>query len=269
VHRTSDSTTADFYDDLAPFYHLIYEDWEQAITQQGADLARLLQRQGVNPQQEVLDATCGIGTQTIGLLQHGYRVTASDLSPGAIERLRAELARRALQAITRTDDLRLLQQVAPESFPAIISCDNSIPHLLDDRQILQALRSCLRSLRPGGTAIFSVRDYANIPRRNPDLRLHSLRRDGESRALAYQLWEWEGDQYELRMYLTRDDGAGGCETRSFRSRYYAVTIARLLELMAEAGYAGSCRIDDGFFQPLLAAAGLREHLIALAKGHTL
>jgi SAM-dependent methyltransferase len=245
------TTATDFYDDLAPYYHLIYEDWEQAIAKQGAVLAGLLQRYGVVPGQEVLDASCGIGTQTIGLLRHGYVVTSSDLSPGAIERLRAELARRGLQATTRIDDLRLLQQAAPGSFAAVISCDNSIPHLLDDAKILQALRSCLRSLRPGGAAVFSVRDYANIPRRNPDLRLHSLRSDGEARALAYQLWEWDGDQYELRMYLTRDDGGGGCETRVFRGRYYAVTIARLLELMAEAGYAGICRLDGEFFQPLL------------------
>ena len=34
--------TEEFYDDLAPFYHLIYEDWEQAIALQGAALARLL-----------------------------------------------------------------------------------------------------------------------------------------------------------------------------------------------------------------------------------
>src|SRR5262249_52338195 len=33
-------STEQFYDDLAPFYHLIYEDWERAITQQGAVLAR-------------------------------------------------------------------------------------------------------------------------------------------------------------------------------------------------------------------------------------
>jgi SAM-dependent methyltransferase len=243
--------TEEFYDDLAPFYHLIYEDWEQAIAQQGAALARLLQQQGVMQGHEILDVTCGIGTQTIGLLLHGYQVTASDLSAGAIARLRAELARRGLQATTRVDDVRVLQQVTSGSFPALISCDNSIPHLLNDGQILQALRNCLRCLRPGGTAIFSVRDYASIPRRNPDLRLHAVRRQGAARELAYQLWEWDGDQYELRMYFTRDDGAGGCETRVFRSRYYAVTIARLLELMAEAGYVDIHRIDGEYFQPLL------------------
>jgi glycine/sarcosine N-methyltransferase len=148
----------------------------------------------------------------------------------------------------------VLVQVASSSFAGVISCDNSIPHLLDDDQILRGLRSCLRCLRPGGTALFSVRDYANIARRTPDLRLHAMRRQGAARELAYQLWEWDGDQYDLRMYFTRDDGAGACETRMFQSRYYAVTIARLLELMAEAGYVDIQRLDGEYFQPLLVGA---------------
>ncbi|WP_309246574.1 class I SAM-dependent methyltransferase [Ramlibacter montanisoli] len=46
----------------------------------------------------MLDAACGIGTQVLGLAEKGYELTASDLSPGALERLRQELHRRGLQA---------------------------------------------------------------------------------------------------------------------------------------------------------------------------
>jgi hypothetical protein len=55
------------------------------------------------------------------------------------------------------------------------------------------------------------------------------------------------------MYLTRDPDAGPCETRVFRSRYYAIGIARLLQLLQEAGFAQPHRLDDVFFQPLLMA----------------
>ena len=33
----------------------------------------------------ILDVACGIGTQTLGLAALGHRVTASDLSAGAVE----------------------------------------------------------------------------------------------------------------------------------------------------------------------------------------
>jgi SAM-dependent methyltransferase len=245
--------TADFYDDLAPFYHLIYEDWESAIDRQGEVLAGLLREAGVVPGDEVLDAACGIGTQTLGLLARGFRVTASDVSAGALARLRTELAGRGLQAATRLDDLRELRCARDASLAAVLACDNSIPHLLDDGQILQAFRSCLRGLRPGGIAVFSVRDYARIERRNPDLRPHAVRIEAGARLLAYQLWEWDGDCYDLHMYLTRDPDSGPCETRVFRSRYYAIGIARLLQLLQEAGFAQAQRLDEVYFQPLLTA----------------
>jgi len=245
--------TTDFYDELAPFYHLIFEDWERAIERQGEVLAGVLRDAGVGPGDEVLDASCGIGTQTLGLLARGFRVTASDISAGALARLRTELAARGLQTATRLDDLRELRYAADGSLAAVLACDNSIPHLLDDGQILQAFRSCLRCLRPGGIAVFSVRDYARIERRNPDLRPHAVRVEQGARLLAYQLWEWDGDCYDLHMYLTRDPDGGPCETRVFRSRYYAIGIARLLQLLAEAGFAQPRRLDDIYFQPLLTA----------------
>jgi hypothetical protein len=39
--------TASFYDELAPFYHLIYENWEDAISKQGAALAAVLRDSGI------------------------------------------------------------------------------------------------------------------------------------------------------------------------------------------------------------------------------
>jgi ubiquinone/menaquinone biosynthesis C-methylase UbiE len=88
------SDAASFYDKLAPYYHLLYGDWEASIARQGAALARLLESRGVRVGEAVLDAACGIGTQTIGLLENAYAVTASDCSPGAIERLKRELLKR-------------------------------------------------------------------------------------------------------------------------------------------------------------------------------
>ena len=67
---------ASFYDHLAPYYHLVYGDWERAVDKQGSSLALLLQQSGVKPGQPILDAASGIGTQTIGLLTRGYVVTA-------------------------------------------------------------------------------------------------------------------------------------------------------------------------------------------------
>jgi SAM-dependent methyltransferase len=243
-------TTA-FYDQLAPYYHLLYGDWQGAVTKQGDALASLLLEMGINPGEQVLDAASGIGTQTLGLLKHGYRLTASDISAGAIERLKAELKQRGFQAHTHVDDLRTLSHTPSGSMAAVIACDNSIAHLLSDVELLQAFQSCYRCLRPGGVAVFSVRDYAAIERINPDVRPYGLCYEDGNRFLAVQVWEWDNDQYDLRIYLTSESPEGVCETQVLRSRYYAVTIEHLLSLLAAAGFVALERRDDLLFQPVL------------------
>ncbi|WP_022983078.1 hypothetical protein [Ideonella sp. B508-1] len=44
---------------------------------------------------------------------------------------------------------------------------------------------------------------------------------------------------------------GRCETEVLRSRYRAVTLERLAQLMAEAGFEAVERRDDVLFQPVL------------------
>ena len=242
--------TADFYDQLAPFYHLLYPDWERAVEIQGRALGALLRELGVAPGAHVHDAAAGIGTQTLVLLLQGHALSASDISPGAIQRLRHELTRGRLAAHTTVDDVRQLGSVETGSKDAVIACDNRIPHLFGDADILQAFGQCRRSLRPGGVVVFSVRDYATVERKSPDVSPYGLRSDGDQRALAVQVWEWQGDQYDLRIYLTTDDGSA-CRTEVLHSRYYAVPMARLLELLSQAGFVEVTRRDDVFFQPVI------------------
>jgi SAM-dependent methyltransferase len=243
--------TANFYDELAPYYHLLYGDWERAILKQGAAIASLLGEFGVHSGDRVLDAACGIGTQTLGLAMLGFEVTASDISTRELERLRFELSSRSLHAEVHLDDLRTLAQADSGSMAAILACDNSIPHLLSDVEILQSFRSCYRCLRPRGVALFSVRDYAAIERNSPDVRPYGMRHVDGERFLAVQVWEWDMDQYDLRLYLTREFTDGRCETQVLRSRYNAVSIAHLLELLREAGFVDVQRRDHVLHQPVL------------------
>jgi len=58
-----------FYDELAPLYHLVYDDWETSVARQDAALASLIDEYWGADAHAVLDAALGIGTQALGFSQ--------------------------------------------------------------------------------------------------------------------------------------------------------------------------------------------------------
>lgn len=128
-------SVTDFYDQLSPFYHVIYPDWEASVRRQSFQLDAIVREIWGPHVRTILDAACGIGTQAIGRSQLGYLVTALDISPGAIERTEGEAARRELVINFSLADLRTLSSSHRELFDLVIACDNSIPHLLSDDEI--------------------------------------------------------------------------------------------------------------------------------------
>ena len=151
-----------FYDELAPLYHLVYENWEASVARQGTALASLIAEHWGADARTVLDAAVGIGTQALGLLALGFRVTGSDLSHAAVARARREAAARHLPLTCVVADFRALP-VRAASVDVVIVCDNSLPHLETPGEIETALRQCFRCARPGGGCLVSMRDYGSSP----------------------------------------------------------------------------------------------------------
>ena len=81
-------------------------DWEASIDRQSRALDAIIRSTGGPQPRSVLDAACGIGTQSLGLAQLGYQVTASDLSPSAVERAQREASRRGLSIPCSVADMR-------------------------------------------------------------------------------------------------------------------------------------------------------------------
>src|SRR5271166_5356607 len=88
---------SDFYDRMASLYHLIFADWDASIERQSGQLSSIIHERWGIGSQTILDVSCGIGTQAIGLAKRGFVVTASDLSAGAIARAKTEARDRAVE----------------------------------------------------------------------------------------------------------------------------------------------------------------------------
>jgi len=131
-------SSPDMYDEIAAAYHLVYADWNVAIAQQASALDAIIREHVGPPPRSVLDVSCGIGTQALGLAAIGHAVTASDLSAGAVERAAREAAHRNLSIDVKAADMRRCGEVHRSGFDVVLSADNSIPHLLSDDAIREA-----------------------------------------------------------------------------------------------------------------------------------
>ncbi len=244
-------TIKDFYDNLTPFYHLIYPDWGKSIERQASMLDLIIRKNWGDQVSDILDVACGIGTQSLGLAALGYQVTASDLSEQAVERAKRESAIRGLSISFSIADMRSAFDIHSNQFDITIACDNAIPHLLTDEEILNTFRQLLQCTRPGGGCIISVRDYEAEEKVGQSFKVYGSRQENGITFFIFQSWDWEGEYYDLSMYFIEDDGSTQCRTHVMRSKYYAVSITKLIDLMIAAGFHNVTRLDDEFFQPVV------------------
>lgn len=241
----------DFYDQMVPFYHLIFPDWDESIKRQATNLDSLIKEIWGDRISTVLDVSCGIGTQALGLARLNYQVTASDLSAEAVERAKSEAFKRGLKIDFSVVDMREAFIHHHRQFDLVISADNSIPHLLTDEDILAAFRQFYACVRPGGGCLITVRDYDQIERSGVQVKPYNLRVEQSVRYLIFQVWDFQGDLYDLAMYFVADQGDDKCTTRVMRTKYYAVSPNKLMRLMTAAGFVEVKRWDDRFYQPVL------------------
>ncbi|HSI47647.1 MAG TPA: class I SAM-dependent methyltransferase [Ideonella sp.] len=260
---------AAFYDALAPLYHLVYPDWPASVRRQGEQLSALMQREWprATPQRRVLDLACGIGTQALGLAQQGHAVTASDLSPGAVARAREEAAKQGLDIAFSVADMRQAHTHHGGGFDAVLCADNSLPHLLTEADLRQALQQMHDCLSPGGGCVISLRDYAAEPRGRGIVKPYGVREQDGKRFLLFQVWDFESrpagadgapqaDLCHIAFFFVEEDQASQTvQTHVMRSVYHAVSIDTLLQLMRAVGFLDVRRLDDVFYQPVL--VGLR------------
>lgn len=241
-----------FYDQLSPFYKYIFQDWIASVERHATILDGVIREYFGTNVNTILDAACGIGTQAIGLAEKGYQITASDISEGAINRARQEATERHLNIAFCAADMRSLRQTFPKKFDVVIACDNAMPHLLTDAEICEAFREFYQITSESGGCIISVRDYDALERGGRKLFPRQVHDTPQGKIVIFDCWDFDGDFYDITMYVVEDTGRNVAKTNVIRGgRYYCVSISKLEKLMKEAGFNQVVTLKERYFQPLL------------------
>jgi len=236
---TLSNDTSGFYDAIAEYYTYFYRDWETQLQREGLGLKAIFRNRGVN---SVLDASCRAGAQTIPLAMLGFEVCAVDPSAGMLRKLE-EIAHDygVLRKIRHAQaDFASLPIVFPGPFDAVISKGNALPHLLRDVEIEGALHNFFDLLRPGGTLVIGMRDFAPLmemrPRFIPGF-VHELD-DAGGELITFDVWDWQDGPPVIatqNLYIVHGDGQD-YQTIKRRVMYRPLSTDEVKVVLLEIGF---------------------------------
>lgn len=142
-----------FYDEFADSYDEMI-DWQARLEYEKLYFSKLFKKYGVK---RILDVACGTGMHSILFNKMGYRVVGIDNSPGMLEQARRNAKEHGAKGLRFIEaSLTSLPEVVKGRYEAIVCLGNSLPHLVDDQDIVKALSDFYSILRTGGILIMQI-----------------------------------------------------------------------------------------------------------------
>ena len=144
-------SVASFYDDMTG-----YSEW--------ADYSRDAIQSLVSkyPAESLLDSACGTGMYAIAAARLGIHATGVDLVPEMIERSEINAREAGVHVDWHISDIRRLDTAVTEQHDIILCMGNTIPHLVQDKDLTMACSSFYSSLKEGGILVIEFLNYPRI-----------------------------------------------------------------------------------------------------------
>lgn len=237
----------EYYDNFTEYYALTYDNWDECSKKHGLIVHSILSKYvaGYDEAETVLDCTCGIGTQAIGLAlcpSNRLKVIGSDLSSREIEKAKVESVRLGVDIDFHVADMRSLRSCFSVTFDIIFSFDNAVVHL-DSDDLPVALESIRDRLKDGGTLLISVREYDRWVQEKPTGIMPERFDDDTGSRVYFQTWQWIDDPsadvsslYQTMYLLLRASQNQLWEVKSVSSKFMAWRKDQLLEAFGRAGF---------------------------------
>lgn len=247
-----------FYDEFAEDYHLIFIDWHLAIARQSEILNNIIQSKlGLSSthNNSLLDCSCGIGTQAIGLAKHGYDVSATDISAVSVRRAEKEAESYGVKINFGVADFRSLETDVSGLFNIVLSADNAIPHLITDEDLYKAFQNMHAKLNHNGLLIITIRDYDTMVKEKITTTEPNIFDDGKR--MAFQVYDWAGDgrTYTVNQFLMQEIN-GEWKTTHNSTEYRALLREEINKVLKATGFIDvewHFPVKTGYYQPILTA----------------
>lgn len=222
---TLESDAASAYAVLAPVYDLLTADYAHGPWL--AALERVAQRHGLAGRR-LLDVACGTGKSFLPMLEHGFEVTACDISPAMAAEARGKARGRAAVHVA---DMRRLPVFG--RFDLITCLDDAVNHLLGPDELADAFDGLAANLAPGGLLVFDVNTLAAY-RGIPDVVIGDDERLVCWRGGHAELTE-PGEEAEVVIDVFTHEGDGVWRRSVSRQRHRHHPVEDIVDAAEEAG----------------------------------
>jgi SAM-dependent methyltransferase len=175
-----------FYDSLGSDYDRMVS-WQARLAREEDFFRRVFEENDVR---SVLDAACGTGVHAVGFARRGLRSAGADLSPAMIDQARENAHAAGVDVDLQVAAFGGLAERFTGPFDAVTCLGNSLPHLLNDSSLAEALSDFALLLRPGGVLVIQNRNYDRLLRERQRFMPVSAREDAEGETLFLRITDF-------------------------------------------------------------------------------
>jgi 2-polyprenyl-3-methyl-5-hydroxy-6-metoxy-1,4-benzoquinol methylase len=140
------------YNEEAKYYDEFNEENSQIMNRV---LEAVLKKYNVK---NVLDMTCGTGSQVFYLTKHGYEVVGSDINQNMLKIAKKKAKENGLKVKFLKGDMRSVQV---GKFDAVITMFNAVGHLTKD-DFEKAMQNIYENLNKGGIYVFDIFNFSYL-----------------------------------------------------------------------------------------------------------
>ena len=227
----------DPFEEFAEYYdRMVHEEPERVEF-----FRTLFEKNGVK---SVLDCACGTGGDLIMVHALGLHVFGSDISEAMLTQARKKLSNYQIDIPLACVDFRELPQHFEERFDVVLCLTTSLPQLLEEREILRAIKSMRDVLKPNGILILTQgltdEQLASRVRFAP-----AINDPGFSRIMVVDYYDEEYDVNVLDLIHTQEES----EFKVYSIRYRILLQDDYERLLRQAGYSQTEYYGDWSFKP--------------------
>lgn len=227
--------TTPLYDALSIDYDR-FVNWHDRLANELPFIERLLRAAGAK---RVLDAACGTGKHTLALAERGYKAVGADISAGMVERAKANAGAAGMNTPFFKAGFGYLAQNVGKDFDAVLCLGNSLPHVLSEAELREALVDFASVLSPGGLLLVQNGNFdAVLAGNNRWMEPQSFSEDGKE-WLFIRFYDFNQDAtLTFNMITLFKDGARGKWVQSIQAtKLQPLRYSGLVQMVEETGFS--------------------------------